>query len=148
MASDDVVSRVVPMEGTLRYLFDSYDADHDGWLTPANFALFLWDLKRYATRTRDLRYHSGSRLIARLLLPGSRWTRSGGPGRQMSIEQLRRCWAAVDLTHSGRVRFEQFAEGVRWLWEHKFAADGVVLPPRARTTERREHTMSAMHTTC
>jgi len=59
MASDDVVSRVVPMEGTLRYLFDSYDADHDGWLTPANFALFLWDLKRCVARTRDRRLPFG-----------------------------------------------------------------------------------------
>ena len=63
----------------------------------------------------------------------------------MSIEQLRRCWAAVDLTHSGRVRFEQFAEGVRWLWEHKFAAEGVVLPPRARTSAHRARTRSAAH---
>jgi hypothetical protein len=36
------------MEGTLRLLFDRYDADGDGWLLQADFGRLLWDLKRCA----------------------------------------------------------------------------------------------------
>ena len=33
------------LEGTLRFLFDAYDADADGWLRQSEFNAFLWDLR-------------------------------------------------------------------------------------------------------